>query len=650
VAISANRLLGITLDSKGAPVYTVLDGNLSIIPLVRQMSVALGATTIAENQPSGSTIGQISTTDNSAGHTYTYALVSGDGGADNGSFVISAGALKTAASFDFETKSNYSIRVRSSDEGGTTSEQTFTIRVTNVNEAPTATDKSYETPEDVLLSIPAPGLLLNSTDPENDPLRSSVVDLPAHGQLTLAADGGFSYQPAGNYNGEDRFTYRTNDGALSGNVATVVIRVTPVNDAPVAANDRFDVVKNHVREVAAPGVLDNDTDTEGDDLSAVLESDAAHGHVTLNSDGSFAYTPDDNFAGTDEFTYRADDGQLLGDPATVTLVVAAVNHAPTARDDAAESREDTPLTIPVADLLANDDDQDGDRLQVLIVVSAEPAHGKLSVGGSGDRVVYTPDPNYHGTDSFEYRASDGDTVSGIATVSITVLTVNDAPSFTSGADQHLTDLAGSQSIKAWATNISPGPADEAGQQVHFVVTGNSNEGLFAVQPAIDARGTLTFTPLEEVSGVAEISVVLMDDGGTENGASGISEPRTFTIQIDWAQPWHNRDISADVTDDGEVAADDVIKIINHINAAGSGPLPNGSGIGALSVAATGVEGDGRYYDVTGDDYVAADDVIAVINYINAHNTNQAPATEGEASSDLMLLLAMDVAEQGTKRK
>lgn len=112
---------------------TVLESNQA------PTDIALSNASVAENEPSGTVVGAFSTTDPDAGDTFSYALVSGSGDADNASFTIDAfGNLKTAATFDFETKSSYSIRVRSADAGGLFVERAFTISVTNVNEAPTA--------------------------------------------------------------------------------------------------------------------------------------------------------------------------------------------------------------------------------------------------------------------------------------------------------------------------------------------------------------------------------------------------------------------------------------------------------------------------------------------------------------------------------
>src|SRR5207247_1067865 len=114
---------------------------------------------------------------------------------------------------------------------------------------------------------------------------------------------------------------------------------------------------------------------------------------------------------------------------------------------------------------------------------------------------------------------------------ITVNPVNDAPVFTKGADPSVATNAGLQSVSGWATGISAGPADEAGQALTFVVTANTNPALFASGPAIGAAGTLSYTPAANVSGTATIAVVLKDNGGTSNGGADTSAEQTFTITV-----------------------------------------------------------------------------------------------------------------------
>ena len=146
---------------------------------------------------------------------------------------------------------------------------------------------------------------------------------PAHGTLTLNVDGSFVYTPVTDYFGPDSFTYQAIDGQINSNTATVYIDITIENVAPVAYEDTYSVVKDNSLIVAAPGVLGNDTDINGDELTAIKVSDPAYGSLTFNSDGSFTYTPNSGYTGSDNFTYQAYDGQEYSNIAMVTITVAA---------------------------------------------------------------------------------------------------------------------------------------------------------------------------------------------------------------------------------------------------------------------------------------------------------------------------------------
>src|SRR5207302_1009083 len=147
---------------------------------------------------------------------------------------------------------------------------------------------------------------------------------------------------------------KPNDGRTDGNTTTVSITVNAVNDAPVAANDAFTTDEDTALTVAAPGVLANDTDVEGDALAAVLVSGPSHGSLTLNADGSFTYTPAADYNGSDSFTYKANDGTADSNVAAVNVTVAAVNDPPVATADSYTTDEDTALNVPAAGVLAND--------------------------------------------------------------------------------------------------------------------------------------------------------------------------------------------------------------------------------------------------------------------------------------------------------
>ncbi len=119
--------------------------------------------------------------------------------------------------------------------------------------------------------------------------------------------------------------------------------MTAVNDAPVAVADSYSTTENTARIVSAPGVLANDTDVEGDDLTAVKVSDPAHGTVTFNADGSFTYTPATDYVGADSFTYKANDGTLDSNTVTVSITVTVPNTAPVAKADSYETDEGVAL-------------------------------------------------------------------------------------------------------------------------------------------------------------------------------------------------------------------------------------------------------------------------------------------------------------------
>ena len=191
-----------------------------------------------------------------------------------------------------------------------------------------------------MLQVLPTGVLSNDTDADGDPLTANLVTPASHGNVTLNANGSFTYAPTGGFHGTDSFTYQANDGTLNSNTATVTLTVN--DHAPVANNDSYTTGENTGLLVLPTGVLSNDTDADGDPLTANLVTPASHGNLTLNPNGSFTYTPNAGFTGTDSFTYQANDGTLNSNTATVTLTVN--DHAPVANNDSYTTGENTPLT------------------------------------------------------------------------------------------------------------------------------------------------------------------------------------------------------------------------------------------------------------------------------------------------------------------
>ena len=195
----------------------------------------------------------------------------------------------------------------------------------------------------------------------------------------------------------------------------------PINRAPLANNDTASTLEGTSVQIA---VLENDSDPDGDPLTVGEVTQPSNGSVTVNADGTITYTPDEGFFGTDSFTYRASDGQLLSDPATVTVTVEQaepVNNPPVANDDTAKTTQGLAVQIAV---LENDSDPDGDPLTVGELT--QPSNGSVTVNADGT-ITYTPDEGFFGTDSFTYRASDGLLLSDHATVTVTVKQAEEPP-------------------------------------------------------------------------------------------------------------------------------------------------------------------------------------------------------------------------------
>ena len=211
---------------------------------------------------------------------------------------------------------------------------------------------------------------------------------------------------------------------------------------------------------------------------------------------------------------------------TSTFDNVSLSTPPTAVADAYSVNEDSTLTVPVAGVLANDADPEGNALTATLV--ANVGHGSLTLNGNGS-FTYTPTANYSGPDSFTYKANDGVFDSGTVTVTLTVNPANETPGFTKGANQNVARNAAPVSVSGWATAISAG-AGEAGQVVGFSAS-NDNNALFSAQPVVSATGTLTFTVAANATGTATVSVRIYDNGGTANGGLDTSAVQTFTITV-----------------------------------------------------------------------------------------------------------------------
>jgi VCBS repeat-containing protein len=298
-------------------------------------------------------------------------------------------------------------------------EETVTIQVTPVNDAPVSTAGTLTVTEDTL----ANGTLVG-TDIDGDVLTFSIVENGNKGTVTLTDDhaGTFTYQPHLNATGTDTFTFKINDGVVDSQIVTVEVNINEVNDAPVAQADQFSVSEDTTLHVTA-SILVNDTDVENDRLTAELVTGPAHGALTLNADGTLTYIPNPNFAGQDQFSYKAKDGELHSNEQTVTIDVDPINDAPIATAGTLTVTEDVAVSGKLEAF-----DIDGDMLTYTIVENGQK--GTVELTGNGGDFTYTPLLNANGTDSFTFKVSDGQVDSLTVKVEITINAVNDAPMIT----------------------------------------------------------------------------------------------------------------------------------------------------------------------------------------------------------------------------
>ena len=404
----------------------------------------------------------------------------------NGSAESDGETVTYTPNADFNGTDRFTYTV--SDENGGTATAQVTVSVAVVNDRPIAQDDTGATDEDTLVTI---AVLENDSDPDGDPLAIRSMTQPLNG--SVESDGeAVTYTPDADFNGTDSFTYTVSDGNGGTATAQVTVSVASVNDRPIAQDDTGATDEDTPVTIA---VLENDSDPDGNSLTIQSVTQPSNG--SAESDGeTVTYTPNAGFNGIDSFVYTISDGNGGTATAQVTVAVAMVNEEPAAQDDAVATGEDVPVTIAV---LENDSDPDGDPL--LIGSLTQPLHGRAVL--SGDAIIYTPERNFNGTDSFTYTVTDGNGGRDTATVVITVAAINDPPV---GRD----DSTGTVEDVSITIDVLVNDSDVDGDTLTIGAVTQPVAGSL-----VNNGSDLTYTPEPEFNGIDRFTYTVSDgNGGT----------------------------------------------------------------------------------------------------------------------------------------
>jgi RHS repeat-associated protein len=310
------------------------------------------------------------------------------------------------------------------------------------------------------------------------------------GKLSIGSGGqSLTFAPAANWYGDASFVYTIVDGYGGGASAVGRIHVTR---PPVATADSYEITPN---STLYGNALTNDSDPDDDTLTASLVDGPSHGTATVNSDGSFSFTPDSDYHGEDSFTYEASDGVGGSSVATVNIIV---NTAPVAVDDSFSTGVNIELS---GDVLTNDSDADGDTLTAAVV--DEPEHGTVTLNTDGT-FLYTPDEDYHGSDSFTYRATDP--YGAHSQASVITITVNTPP--VGNSDSFSTRTGGTIT-----GNVLANDSDPNGDNFSATISASPSHGTVSMS----ANGDFIYTPDTGFSGSDSFNYMVLDEyGGYSN--------------------------------------------------------------------------------------------------------------------------------------
>ena len=508
--------------------YTVLltvtdDGGLShqqqVIIAVNNAPTAV-STSITTNEDSAFT-GTLTASDPD-GNPLVYSIVANG---TKGTAVITNPAT---GAFTYTPNTNAtgadSFTFKANDGAADSNTATVSVTITAVNDLPAATDDTASTNEDTPATIT---VLANDTDADGDTLTVIAVTQGSNGSVTTNGTT-VTYTPNADWNGTDSFTYTVSDGNGGSDTASVSVTVNVVNDVPVAVNANLSVNEDSTASGLLPA-----SDSDGDSLTYSLVTNGTKGTavITNTATGAFTYTTEANTTGADSFTFKVSDGTTDSNSATVSVTINDVNDKPTASDSSITTAEDTQVNnfLTATDI-------EGDALTYSIVVNGSKGTALITNPATG-AFTYTPDPNTTGSDSFTFKVNDGNDDSSIATVTVTITAVNDAPVATD-------DTASTNEDTAATITVLANDTDTDGDALTVSAVSQGSNGVVTTNGT-----TVTYTPNADWNGADSFTYTVSDgNGGTH----------TATVSMTVIA---GNDIPA-AADDSAITAEDTAVMVN----------------------------------------------------------------------------------------
>jgi hypothetical protein len=533
--------------------------------------LSLSANTVTENATNGTIVGTVTGTDPDTGDTQTYSLTDSAGGrfainSATGQITVADGSL-----LNYEAAASHSVTVRVTDSGGLTYDETFTINLTDVNEAPTGADATITITEDSAHTLTTANFGFSDVDVGDSLIAVRIDTLPTAGSLTLSGvavtagqvilvsditAGNLVFTPTADANGTGyatvTFSVRDSGGLYDSGPNTLTFDVTPVNDAPVNTVPGAQTVAEDT-SLPLSGISVTDLDgnlstvqlaVSNGTLSVTLSGSAtisagANGTGTLTLSGSqvdinatlasLSYQGTANYTGSDTLTITSTDSNAVTDVDTVAITVTAVNDATVVTGGTSGSgSEDTVLT---GTLTATDAEGLSDG--TVFSVSTPATSGTASIDPATGLWSYTPNADWNGSDSFTVTITDDAGNSSTQVIGVTVTPVNDAPSLVTNTGSTVAE-GGTDTIDA--SELAVTDLDNSAAQLTYTIGTGPVFGRLELTTAPGVAAT-TFTQAD----IAANRLIYIHNGSettsdsfsfaVNDGAGGSVGTTTVTLTI-----------------------------------------------------------------------------------------------------------------------